>query len=94
MTTNQAPGDFRQGTTPLPELWDDERISVYSWNAPTAFEARRLYDAMRRVRDDYEHALYDLRNDVAIREKHVARLEAKLENARKWLPDSALEDKE
>lgn len=40
-----------QGTT---LLWSDERISSFSGNAPTAWEARRMFDAMKRVRDEYE----------------------------------------
>lgn len=35
-------------------LWSDERINAYAWNASTAWEARHIYDAMRRVRDEYE----------------------------------------
>jgi len=35
-------------------LWSDDRISSFSGNAPNGWEARRMYDAMKRVRDDYE----------------------------------------
>lgn len=38
-------------------LWSNQRISDFANNAPSAWEARRLYDAMRRIRDDYEAAL-------------------------------------
>ncbi len=48
-----------QMTTPtkLVPLWTDQRISDYAGNSPTAWEARRMYDAMRKVRDDYQKSL-------------------------------------
>lgn len=38
-------------------LWSDDRIDSYAWNAPTAWEAKRLGDAMRKVRDEYEQKI-------------------------------------
>jgi hypothetical protein len=43
------------------QLWTDERISMFADNAPSAWEARRMYDAMRRIRDDYEAELTRMR---------------------------------
>lgn len=38
-------------------LWSNERIAAFANNAPSAWEARRLYDAMCKIRDDYEAKL-------------------------------------
>ncbi len=34
--------------------WTNDRISTYSLNSPTAWEAKRMYDAMKLVRDDMQ----------------------------------------
>lgn len=38
--------------TPAGPLWDDERISWFADNASSAWEAKHLRDAMKRVRDE------------------------------------------
>jgi hypothetical protein len=42
-------------------LWDNERIINFTNNASNVWEARHLYDAMVKVRDDYEAELATLR---------------------------------
>jgi len=70
-----------QGTPPL---WSDDRISSFSGNAPTAWEARRMFDAMKRVRDSYEDdrqrliAEADtLRAELAEAQRYIVQLERK-----------------
>lgn len=43
-----------QGAETVQPLWTDERISAYAGNCAAAWEAKRMYDAMKKVKDDYE----------------------------------------
>lgn len=43
--------------TDKPQEWTNRRIAAYASNAPTAFEASHLYDAMVKVRDDMQTQL-------------------------------------
>jgi hypothetical protein len=86
MTTDATPQE-----SPVPPLWSNHRIGSLSTKfrkkPPFWFTASSVIDAARMVRDDYEAE----RQRLAAR---IAALEAQLANARKWLPDSALEDED
>lgn len=56
-------------------LWSNERISQYAGNSPTAMEARRMFDAMVKVRDDYEARLAELEADNHRLSQRIAQLE-------------------
>jgi hypothetical protein len=58
-------------------LWDNERIINFTNNASNVWEARHLYDAMVKVRDDYQAELATLR-------ARIEELEAQLAAA--WVP--------
>jgi hypothetical protein len=62
--------------------WDNERIINATNNASNVWEARHLYDAMVKVRDDYEAELATLR-------ARIAELEAQLAAA--WEPVDTIE---
>lgn len=48
-----------------PKAWTNEEISAFAANAPSAWEARRLYDAMRKVRDDLQLRTMELQAELA-----------------------------
>jgi hypothetical protein len=60
-------------------LWDNERIINFTNNASNVWEARHLYDAMVKVRDDYEAELATLR-------ARNEELEKQLAAAQEWIP--------
>jgi hypothetical protein len=79
-------------------LWDNERIINFTNNASNVWEARHLYDAMVKVRDDYQAELATLRarieeatdantscaRYIAGQMERIAELEAQLAAA--WVP--------
>jgi hypothetical protein len=72
-------------------LWSDQRISSFSGNASTAFEARHLFDAMRRVRDDYEAERQRLIAELAESQAYALQLERALGEAWEPVPDGRYE---
>jgi hypothetical protein len=83
-------------------LWDNERIINFTNNASNVWEARHLYDAMVKVRDDYQAELATLQavhasaigwweKLVQERDARIAELEAQLAAAWEPLPDDVRE---
>lgn len=54
--------DTKAASAGTPLLWPDERISMFSANCATAWEARAMFSGLRKVRDDYERELDALRS--------------------------------
>jgi hypothetical protein len=81
-------------------LWDNERIINATNNASNVWEARHLYDAMVKVRDDYQAELATLRarieeatdantscaRYIAGQMERIEELEAQLAAAWEWIP--------
>jgi hypothetical protein len=86
-------------------LWDNERIINATNNASNVWEARHLYDAMVKVRDDYQAELATLRarieeatdantscaRYIAGQMERIEELEAQLAAAWEPVPDDVRE---
>lgn len=46
-------------------LWSDDKINRFAWNSPTAWEAKRMSDAMRRVRNEMQARIDELEAQLA-----------------------------
>lgn len=66
-------------------LWSDNDIIAAYHKAFERYPDVHTYALMCRIRDDYERICASLA-------ARMYKLESQLDNARKWLPDSALED--
>lgn len=79
------------------QLWTDDEISWFAGNMPTTWEAKRTFDAMKKVRDDLNARIAELQtlidNDavayittLTAKEARIAALEAQLGEAKRWEP--------